>query len=319
MRAYIAKRILLFVPTVILVTMLLFVLMRLIPGDPALLVLIGDTGEGRYTQEQLDELRAELGTDRPIYVQYADWVVDAVRFDFGLSTYFRTPISEDLASKLPVSLELAVLAQLLAVIVAVPLGAFSALNHQKWGDYVARAITLVGVALPIFWTGILFILFLVRVFDWLPPLGYADLWDDPLKNLQQLIFPAIALAFYNMAYLARVTRSSLLEVVRADYVRTARAKGLGERVVIQRHALKNALLPVVTVAGWQFGFLVGGVVVIETIFLVPGMGGLLINSISRRDYTTIQAIVMVIALMVLSLNLLVDLIYGWLDPRIRYQ
>ena len=299
--------------------MLLFVLMRLIPGDPALLTLIGDTGEGQFTQQQLDDLRVLLGTNRPIYVQYVDWVFDAFRFEFGISTFHRTPISEDLIRKLPVSLELAVLAQFLAVMVAVPLGAFSALNHRKWGDYVARALTFFGVALPIFWTGILLIYFMVLAFDWLPPLGYEALWEDPVMNLQQLILPAIALAFYNMAYLARVTRSSLLEVIRSDYIRTARAKGLHEAVVIGRHALKNALLPVVTVAGWQFGFLVGGVVVIETIFLVPGMGGLLVNSISRRDYPTIQAIVMLIALMVLSLNLLVDLIYGWLDPRIRYQ
>jgi peptide/nickel transport system permease protein len=318
MHTYILKRLFLFIPTLVLVTMLVFVLMRLIPGDPAYLLLAGTDGQGQFTQEQLANVRAKLGTDRPLYVQYGDWIWDMVHWDFGLSMYYDTPIVEDLSAKLPITLELTALALLLGLVVAVPLGVISAVNQDTWGDYVARIIAIAGVAMPTFWTGILVIYFLVTLFDWLPPLGYKNLWDDPLANLQQLIFPAIALGFYNLALIARVTRSAMLEVFREDYIRTARAKGLKESMVIVRHALKNASLPVVTISGWEVGRLVAGTVIIETIFLVPGMGSLLVSSIFHRDYTMVQSIVMVVAAIVLLLNLVVDLIYAWLDPRIRY-
>jgi peptide/nickel transport system permease protein len=318
MRTYILKRLFLFIPTLLLVTILVFVLMRLIPGDPAYLLLVGTDGSGVFTQEQLNNLQAKLGTDRPLYVQYRDWIWDMLRWDFGISMYYDTPIAEDLSAKLPITLELTFLALLLAFGVAVPLGVISAVKQDTFGDYAARIIAIAGVAMPTFWTGILLIFVLVAVFDWLPPLGYVNLWKDPARNLQQLIFPAVALGFYNMALIARVTRSALLEVFREDYIRTARAKGLRERNVVVRHALKNAFLPVVTIAGWEIGRLVAGTVIIESIFLVPGMGRLLIDSIFHRDYTMIQAIVMVVAAIVLLLNLVVDLVYGWLDPRIRY-
>jgi len=302
----------------IMVTVLVFVVMRLIPGDPALLLLVGESGEGQFSQEQLAKLQAQLGTDRPIYVQYGDWVWDMLRLDFGTSTFYSTPIAEDLASKFPITLELTVLALLLATIVAVPLGMLSAIKQDTVADYAARIISIAGIALPNFWVGILLVYFLVLVFGWLPPLGYVNLWEKPGVNLQQLIFPAIALGFFNMAFVARVTRSSMLEVLREDYIRTARSKGLSELAVIYRHALKNAILPVVTVSGYEFGRLIAGTVVIETIFLVPGMGRLLIDSIFHRDYTMIQAIIMVIIVAVLFLNLVLDLIYGWLNPRIRF-
>jgi peptide/nickel transport system permease protein len=298
--------------------MLVFIVMRLIPGDPALLLLVGESGEGQFSQEQLAKLRANLGTDRPIYVQYGDWVWDMLWLDFGTSTFYSTPIAEDLASKFPITLELTVLAMLLAIVVAVPLGVISAIKQDTVADYVARIVSIAGIACPTFWVGILIVYFLVLLFGWLPPLGYVNLWEEPGTNLQQLIFPAIALGIFNMAFVARVTRSAMLEVFREDYIRTARSKGLTERVVISRHALKNALLPVVTVAGYEFGRLIAGTVVIETIFLVPGMGRLLIDSIFHRDYTMIQAIIMVIIVAVLFLNLVLDLIYGWLNPRIHY-
>ena len=318
MQSYIAKRTLLFIPTVIMVTVLVFIVMRLIPGDPALLLLAGESGEGTFTHEQLAKLRATLGTDRPLYVQYGAWVWDMVRLDFGTSAFYNTPITDDLAAKFPITLELTILAVLLATVIAVPLGVLSAIKQDTWTDYVARIISIAGVALPTFWVGILIVYFLVRLFGWLPPLGYVNLWEDPATNLQQLIFPAIALAFFNMAFIARVTRSSMLEVFREDYIRTARSKGLTERVVISRHALKNALMPVVTVSGYEFGRLIAGTVVIESIFLVPGVGRLLIDSIFHRDYTMIQAIIVVIILVVLVLNLAIDVIYAWLNPRIRY-
>ena len=318
MQTYILRRFLLFIPTLLLVTVMVFGLMRLVPGDPALLRLMGDTGEAQFTQQQLDELRAHLGTDRPWYVQYGSWIGGMLQLDFGVSLYTDDPISTDLATKIPITAELVIVAMLMAVVAAVPLGIYSAVRQDTWGDYTARFIAIAGIAFPNFWVGILIVYFLVRFFDWLPPLGYVNLWDNPLTNLQQIVFPAIALGFYNMALIARVTRSAMLEVMRDDYIRTARSKGLKERVVIGRHALKNAFLPVLTISGWQFGRLIAGTVLIETIFLVPGMGKLLIDSIFHRDYIMIQAIVMVVTVVVLVLNLIIDLLYAWLDPRIRY-
>lgn len=319
MNSYLVKRLLLCVPTLILVTMLVFVLMRLIPGDPAYLRLIGSDGDAEFTQEQLDDLRAQLGTDKSLPEQYGRWMWGVVRFDFGVSMVYDTPISDDLKARLPITLELTAIALVLATVIAVPLGIVSAIFQDSWADYLSRIIAIAGIAMPTFWTGILIIILLILFFGWLPPLGYASLWDDPLLNLQQMVFPALALGFYNMALIARVMRSAMLEVFREDYIRTARSKGLSERVIITRHALKNAALPVLTISGWQVGRLVAGTVVIEKIFLVPGMGKLLIDSIFARDFTMIQAIVLVVAVLVLVINLFVDLMYGWLDPRIRYE
>jgi peptide/nickel transport system permease protein len=299
-------------------TLVVFILLRLIPGDPAMVKLVGETGEAKFTQEQLEAMRAKLGTDKPLYVQYGDWVWGMLRLDFGVSLFFEEPVAKDLAAKFPITLELTVLALLIATIIAVPLGLLSAIKQDTPTDYVARIITISGVALPNFWVGILIVYFLVLLFSWMPPLGYVNVWEDPGTNLRQLIFPALALGFYNMAFTARVTRSSMLEVYREDYIRTARAKGLAERVVVLRHALKNALLPMATVSGYEFGRLLAGTVVIENIFMVPGMGKLLIDSVLHRDYTTVQAIVVVTTVSVLILNLVLDVIYGWLNPRIRF-
>ncbi len=318
MNLYVVKRLFLFVPTLLLVTIIVFSLMRLIPGDPAYLRLIGADGDAEFTQEQLEDLQAKLGTDKPVVQQYVLWVWDMLRGDMGLSMIHDTPIIDDIKSRLPITIELTILSLALATVIAVPLGVISAVMQDSPADYASRIIAIAGVAMPNFWLAILIIIVLVNAFGWLPPLGYADLWEDPLKNLQQLIFPSIALGFYNMALIARVTRSAMLEVFREDYIRTARSKGLNERVVIVRHALKNASLPVLTISGWQIGRLLAGTVVIEKIFLVPGVGRLLIDSIFARDFTMIQAIVMMVATLVLLLNLIVDLMYGWLDPRIRY-
>jgi peptide/nickel transport system permease protein len=319
MQAYILKRCLLFIPTLLMATLVAFLLLRVIPGDPALVKLAGDTGDSNFTQAELHALRVKLGTDQPLYAQYGEWVWGMLRLDFGESMFFEEPVAKDLAAKFPITLELTVLAMLIATIIAVPLGLISAIKQDTPADYVARVISIAGVALPNFWVGILIVYFLVLLFAWMPPLGYASLWDDPWTNLKQFIFPALALGFYQMAFTARVTRSSMLEVYREDYTRTARGKGLAERVVILRHALKNALLPVVTISGYQFGRLLGGTVVIETIFMIPGMGKLLVDSVFHRDYTEVQAIVMVITVTVLLLNLALDLGYAWLNPRIRYS
>ena len=319
MQAYIAKRCLLFIPTLLLATLLAFLLLRIIPGDPALVKLAGETGAAKFTQAELHDLQVKLGTDRPLYVQYGKWVWGMLKLNFGMSMFFEEPVAQDLIDKFPITLELAVLAMLLAIIIAVPLGLVSAIKQNTPADYIARIISITGVALPNFWVGILIVYFLVLLFAWMPPLGYANLWDDPATNLQQFIFPALALGFFEMAFVARVTRSSMLEVYREDYTRTARGKGLAERVVILRHALKNALLPMATVSGYEFGRLLAGTVVIENIFMVPGMGKLLLDSVFHRDYATVQAIIVVTTVSVLILNLALDLIYGWLNPRIRYS
>ncbi len=320
MGTYIAKRSLLFIPTMILVTVLVFSILRIVPGDPALLILAGEEGDDTFTQEQLDALRAKLGTDKPIYIQYTKWVANMFRGDFGISYFYEgDKVIDDIKDRIPVTLELGLMSLFLASIVAIPLGVISAIKQDTPGDYVTRVITIAGIALPNFWVAVMTIFFLVLIFNWAPPLAYVPPWEDPWVNFQQLIFPAIALGTSNMAFIARITRSAMLEVLHEDYIRTARSKGLGERIVISRHALRNALLPVVTLTGYEFGRLISGTVIIEVIFLVPGMGRLLITSIFHRDFPMIQAVIVLIAIIVLVLNLLLDLTYAWLNPKIRYS
>jgi peptide/nickel transport system permease protein len=320
MEEYAIRRVLLFIPTLLVATILVFTLFWIVPGDPALTILAGGEGDtGSVSPAQLQQLRQALGLDRPIYLQYASWLGSVLRGDLGTSLWYKTPVWDQLKDRFLVTMELAVMAILLAFCAAVPLGVISAVKQDTGFDYLSRVFSGIGIALPTFWLGILVVYALAAFFQWLPPLGYATLWDDPLLNLQQLIFPALTLAFHDLAFTARVTRSSMLEVMREDYLRTARAKGLKDILVIGRHALKNALLPVVTISGYQFGRLLGGVVIVESIFVVPGMGTLLIDSIVHRDFIVLQAIVLLIAAVVLILNLMIDLLYGVLDPRIHYQ
>jgi peptide/nickel transport system permease protein len=320
MGEYAIQRVLLFIPTLLVATVLVFTLFWIVPGDPALTILAGVEGDsGSVSQEQLQQLRQALGLNRPIYVQYGSWLWNVLRGDLGTSLWYKTPVWDQLKDRFFVTMELAVMAILLAFCVAVPLGVISAVKQDTGFDYLSRIFSGIGIALPTFWLGILIVYALASFFQWLPPLGYATLWNDPLLNLQQLIFPAVTLAFHDLAFTARVTRSSMLEVMREDYLRTARAKGLMDVVVIGRHALKNALLPVVTISGYQFARLLGGVIIVESIFVVPGMGTLLIDSIIHRDFIVLQAIVLLIAAVVLMLNLMIDLLYGVLDPRIHYQ
>ena len=318
MQQYTLKRIGLFIPTLFLMTIMVFVVMRIVPGDPAIALLEGDGG-GSYTAQDLQNLREKLGTDRNMAVQYVDWVGGIFQGDFGDSYWFKASVMSELGDRMPRTLELAVLAIVLSVIFSVPLGVISAIKPDSWLDFGARTFTIVGIAIPNFLMAVLMIISLLAVFNWLPPLGYVELWDNPVKNLQQMIFPAIALAIYDMAFIARVTRSSMMEVLREDYMRTARAKGLSERVVLVRHGLKNAFLPILTISGWQFARLFEGAVIIETIFLIPGVGRILIEAIFHRDFPMIQAVIVVIGTGVLLINLVVDLLYGWIDPRIRYN
>ena len=319
MAQYVMRRLFLFIPTLILATMMVFALFWIVPGDAAMMILTGEEGEGgRVDIEDLERLRSELGLDRPIYVQYGEWVFNLLKGDLGTSIWYRIPVMDELKDRFIVSMELAVMAILMAFVAAVPLGVISAVKQDTKGDYASRIFVLIGIAMPTFWIGILTVYALAYIFNWLPPLGYAKVWEDPLTNLQQLIFPALVLAFHDLAFTARVTRSSMLEVMREDYMRTARSKGLSEWVVTGRHALRNALLPVITVSGYQFGRLLGGVIIIEVIFVVPGVGSFLIDAIVHRDYVVLQAVVLLTAAVVLVLNLVIDLFYAVLDPRIRY-
>ncbi len=319
MRNYITKRFVLFIPTLMIVTVVVFSILRVIPGDPALLILGGESGEDEFSQEQLDALRHKLGTDRNIIVQYGSWVGNMLKGDFGVSYFYEgDQVIDDLKMRIPTTVQLAVMALLLATVMAVPLGVVSALKQDTYTDYLTRIVSITGIATPNFWVAIMSIYFLVAFFNWAPPLAYVNPWEDPWVNFQQLIFPALALGTSNMAFITRITRSAMLEVLHEDYIRTARSKGLSEKIVIFRHALRNALLPVVTLSGYEFGRLISGTVIIEVIFLIPGMGRLLITSILHRDFPMIQATIVLIAVVVLVLNLALDLCYAWLNPRIRY-
>jgi peptide/nickel transport system permease protein len=319
LKAYAAKRVLLFLPTIVLTTIVVFGLFWIVPGDVATLILVGADGEDTATIEDIEKLRQELGLDRPIHVQYGEWLWNVLRGDLGTSLWYRVPVTEELRGRFLVTFELSVMAIIMAFIVGVPLGVISAVKQDTAMDYASRVFALIGVAMPNFWLGVLIIYGLAYWAGWLPPLGYASLWDDPLLNLQQLVFPAMVLSFSNLGLTARVTRSSMLEVLREDYVRTARAKGLQELVVLGRHTLKNALLPVITISGYQFAGLLGGVIIIESIFVVPGVGSWTIQSIHHRDFVVLQGVIVLVAVVILTLNLIIDLFYGILDPRIRYQ
>jgi peptide/nickel transport system permease protein len=321
MTTYIIRRLLLFIPTILIVTIIIFLLMWIVPGDTAMLILTGtDPNEGgRVNLADIERLREQLGLNQPVHVQYGDWIWNMVRGDLGESLWYQTPVVDELGDRFLTTIQLAVMGILMAFVVAVPLGILSAVKQDTLPDYMSRIFALLGIAMPTFLIAIIVTYCLAYVLDWLPPLDYANLWEDPLTNLQQMVFPALAIALHDLAFTARVTRSSMLEVMRDDYVRTARAKGLTELMVIARHALKNALLPIITVSGYQFGRLLGGVIIVEVIFLVPGVGTMLIDAIHHRDFVVIQAVVVLVAAVVMFLNLVIDIIYGVLDPRIRYQ
>jgi len=319
MRKYVTRRLLLFVPTLLGASILIFVLMRLVPGDIAeILVYQTGTESSAVQQKQIQQIRDELGLNRPVVVQYLAWLGNALRGDFGYSYTQRRPVTDILKERFPRSMELAFLTIVVALIWAIPLGVISAVRQNTWADYLVRVVSISGLSLPIFFTGVLILYGLVRFFRYLPPLEFVSFVADPAENLKQLIWPTLAQAYYISAPITRLTRSQMLEVIRHDYVRTARAKGLAERAVVYRHALGNSLLPVITFIGWWGGRLLGGIVIMEIIFAIPGMGTALVQAVSYRDYPTVQAIIFVMALVYLTINLLVDLMYGWLDPRIRY-
>ena len=319
MRNYIIKRLLLAVVTVYAVVTLVFVLMRLIPGDPALIAL-AEPGRGEaIPQEILEKKREELGLNKPLHIQYSEWLVNSLRFDFGKSSWGGGDVVEEYLQRLPISINMVVMASILTVIIGVPLGIFSAVRQDTAFDYLARIISISGLSMPNFWVAGLIIIFLLRVFRWLPPLEFIPFWEDQKRAFVQGIFPAFAVAFAFIGSTSRMARSSFLEVMREDYIQVARAKGLAERLVIQRHALRNAMLPVITILGLQFGFALGGLVVVEAAFNLPGAGRFLLDATIRRDYNVVQASLFAIAIFVTLANLAVDILYAWLNPRIRYE
>ena len=317
MRTYLLKRLLLMVPTLFGAAALVFLIMRVIPGDVALLVLGGDGGQ--VDQKQLAAVRQQLGLDQPLLVQFGTWLWGVLRFDFGNSLWTGQPVAHELLIRLPLSLELALFATMVSVIIAIPLGMLAAVRQDTWVDYVVRVVSIGGLAIPGFWVGILCILGLVIFFGWGPPLEFTPPWVDPWANFQMMVWPVVTVGYRFSAVTTRMTRSTVLEVLREDYIRTAWAKGLRERAVVIRHALKNALLPVITLVGTEFAFLIGGLVVTETVFTLNGIGRLVVDAVAHRDYPVVQALVFLIAFGFVIVNLLVDLTYAWLDPRIRYR
>jgi peptide/nickel transport system permease protein len=301
------------VPVLFGISLLVFSLVHLIPGDVAQ-ILLGT----QATDQQIETLRRTYGLDRPLPIQYLDWLSHIIQGDFGVSFRTSRPVLPDLVSRFGVTVQLTLLSMLIALVVAVPLGVASAANRGRGSDAVARVVALLGLSVPNFWLGTMLILFVSLVLHWLPPVGFVSLLDNPWLGLQTLILPSLALGTAVAAFIMRMVRSSLLEVLRQDYIRTAHAKGLREGVVLYRHALKNAFIPVLTVIGVQVGYLLGGAVIIESIFSLPGMGRFLLDSINSRDYSIVQGGVLFIALTFSVVNLSVDLVYGWLDPRIRY-
>ncbi len=317
MLRYFIKRVFFMFATLFGVAVFIFVLMRLLPGD---IVEIRLAGEGaNVTQETIDAERARLGIDKPMWNQFVDWMWGIARFDLGQSMWTGNPVADEIALRFQVSLQVAIMATIVSVMLAIPLGTIAALRQDTWVDYAVRVFSITGLAIPSFWLGILIILGLLVFFQWVPLLVYTPIWVDPWANLSQLIWPAVATGYRYSAVATRMTRSAVLEVLREDYIRTARAKGLWEKLVLSRHALKNAMLPVITVIGLEFAFLIGGLVVTEQVFNINGLGKLFVSAVGYYDYTLVQGLVLLVAFIFVFTNLVVDMVYAWIDPRIRYE
>ena len=314
MSSYLIRRLLLLVPTLLGVSIVVFALVRLLPGDAVALQL----QDARASAADEAALRSQLGLDRPVYVQYVDWLTTLARGDLGHSFRSHQPVLQELANRLPVTAELGLLALLIAAAVATTIGVISAVKQDTWADYTARSAAIGLLAVPGFWLGTLVVTLPSVWWHWTPPLRYVRLTEDPLKNLTIVIIPAVILGLGLSGGLMRLVRTQMLEVLRQDFIRTAAAKGLAEHSVVMRHALKNAFIPALTVLGLQVALLVSGTVVLESIFVLPGMGRYLLESVQARDYPAIQALNLIFATVIVITNLVVDLLYGWLDPRVRY-
>ncbi len=318
MARYALSRFLLMFPTLLGVVVLVFVLLRVVPGD--VVEMRFASGQNQFVdQKLLAAERAKLGLDKPLWRQFVEYLWGLARLDLGRSMWTGSPITEEIKLRLALSLQLALMATVVATVLAIPLGIVAALRQDTWVDYAVRIFSIAGLAMPSFWLGILLILGLLVVFRWLPPMVYTPFWVDPWQNLLQLVWPAVAVGYRYSAVATRMTRSAMLEVLREDYIRTARAKGLVQKLILTRHALKNALLPVLTVIALEFAFLLGGLVVTEQVFNLNGIGLLFVKAIAVRDYTLTQALVLLVATAFIVVNFMVDLAFAWIDPRIRYR
>jgi peptide/nickel transport system permease protein len=317
MLRYVVQRLLLMIPTLLGVAILVFLMLRVMAGDPVEVMLRGEGAN--VSQEIIEAERIRLGLDRPIVVQFGKWIGGMLTGDFGVSMWTGNPVSAEIASRLQLSLQVAIMATILAVLIAIPLGTLSALYKDSWIDQVIRIVSIAGLAVPSFWLGMVIILLLLSFFQWHPPVTFTPFFEDPRENLSQLIWPALAVGYRYSAVATRMMRSTLLEVLQEDYIRTARAKGVFERLVVTRHALANAMLPVVTVIGLEFAFLIGGLVVTEQVFNLNGIGKLFVQAVTRSDFTMVQSLVLLVAVFFIIVNFIIDLLYAWLDPRIRYR
>lgn len=316
MNRYVVRRILMSVPTFILTVLFVFMIIRLIPGDPVEIIL----SQSPYTtQEAKDSLRAYYGLDKPLYEQFVNYLGQLVTGDLGESTNTESPVTEELRSRLPITMEFGIFAVVIGLIVAIPIGVLSAIRQDSWSDYLSRSFAIFGISVPYFFTALLLIIYPIMWFGWAPPLRWVGPTEDPIGHIHYMFWPALLLGVTLAGSVLRMTRNQMLEVLRQDYIRTAYSKGLRERVVIWRHALRNALIPVITILGLQVGIAVSGTVVLEVLFNMPGLGKFFLQGIFNRDYPAIQGTVLVIASFTLLVNLFVDLCYAWIDPRIKYS
>ncbi len=316
MTGYIVQRILLMFPTIILVVTLTFALMHIVPGDAVLAQIEEGTN---LRPEQLDLMRERLGLDKPLYVQYGEWLWGLLKFDAGVSLFTGRPVMDQLLRAIPISVELIIFSQILSISIAIPVGVLSAIRQDTWLDYILRTTSIGMLAAPSFWIATLVIIFGAYWFLWSPPIGYMPFWEDPVTNLKQLLIPSVIIGLNGSATKMRMTRSTVLEVLRQDYVRTARAKGLSETVVLVRHVLKNSLIPVITIWGASIAGLVNGSIIIENIFGLPGVGRSMITAINNSDMTQLQINVLFYGVAIMVINLIVDISYTWFDPRVRYS
>ncbi len=317
MRAYIIRRLLLVIPTVFLVSLVIFLVIRLIPGDVVNLII---KEVALLTPADVYRVRQELGLDVPVHIQFVRWMGNLfLRGDLGTSLWTRTPVTDQIFAKLPVTIELGLMGLIIAQLFALPIGVYSALRQDTWGDYIGRSFATLCIAVPGFWLGTMIIVFPSIWWGYMPAIIYIPFTEDPIGNLKMFIVPALLMGMLMSGQTMRMTRSMMLEVMRQDYIRTAWAKGLRERVVILRHTLKNVLIPVITLIGGSVPVLIGGSVIIEQIFCLPGLGRLTVGSITYRDYTVVSGILLFYAAMVVLSNLVTDLTYAYLDPRIRYR
>jgi peptide/nickel transport system permease protein len=333
MLQFIARRLALMIPTLLGVAVAIFFLLRVVPGDPVVVKLRADGAP--VTEETIQAERKRLGLDKPLFYggcksylppsgchatfdnQFHDYMGGLMRFDLGNSLWTGQPVAKEIAGRFPVSFQVAIMATLIAVLISIPLGIISAVYRDTWIDYVVRIFAVSGIAVPGFWLGMLMILMLLSLFGWLPQIGYVSIFEDPVKNLSALIWPALSVGYRYAAVSTRMMRSTLLEVLQEDYIRTARAKGLWRALIVRRHAMKNAMLPVITVIGLEFAFLIGGLVVTEQVFNLNGIGKLFVDAVARGDFNLIQGLVLLIAVSSILVNLAVDMMYGFFDPRIR--